>query len=42
MTVCEILAKFISNTQYEDLPKSVVSTVKERILITIGAIIEGY
>ena len=37
----ERFADFIYNTNFEDLPKDIVSLAKERILDSVGAILAG-
>ena len=41
MFLTEQFAKFISETNYEDLPEKVIYLVKERIMDSLGAAIAG-
>lgn len=41
MTLANQFARFIVNTNYEDLPEQVVAAAKERLLDTIGAMLAG-
>lgn len=42
MLITQAFAKFINNTNYDDLPKDVIESAKERILDTIGSMLAGY
>ena len=41
MSYATILAEFIANTNYEDIPAETIAVAKERLLDTIGAMIAG-
>ncbi len=41
MSYATILADFIANTNYEDIPAETISVARERLLDTIGAMIAG-
>lgn len=41
MSYATILADFIANTNYEDIPAETIAVAKERLLDTIGAMIAG-
>ena len=41
MTLAQDLAKFIKNTQYENIPKKIVEITKQQIFSILGAIYAG-
>ena len=41
MSYATIIAEFIANTNYEDIPTETIAVAKERLLDTIGAMIAG-